>query len=123
MFFSSVYNPIGTDIKLAKFRRWGDYYAVVDWVVDEHKIQGVTKMGIVHYQRAGWDEVHGWTNGKEVFNKVADLKDVTTLNAIGEYDGKVYSGKQQTQVANNTKFYRIDDEYVIFNCPPIIKIQ
>lgn len=60
---------------------------------------------------------------KRDFKKVADLKDVTTLNAIGEYDGKVYSGKQQTEVANMTKFYRIEDEYIIFNCPPIIEIR
>ena len=80
-------------------------------------------MGIVHNQDAGWEGVHGWTNGEEVFDKVADLKDVQTFEAIGEYEGKVYSGKQQTEVANKTKFYRIDDEYIIFNCPAIVKIK
>ncbi|WP_165764960.1 hypothetical protein [Flavobacterium davisii] len=51
-------------------------------------------MGIVHYQDSGWDGVHGWTNGTEVFKKVNDLKEVQTFDAIGEYDKKIYSGKQ-----------------------------
>jgi hypothetical protein len=111
MFFSTIYNPLGSAIKPIKFKRWGDFYAVVDWVVNEHRIKGVTKMGIVHYQDAGWEGVHGYTNGKRVFDKVSDLKEV-----------KVYLGKQQSQTTNGTNFYRIDNEYIEFNCPPIIKI-
>jgi hypothetical protein len=121
MFFSTIYNPLGSAIKPIKFKRWGDYYAVVDWVVNEHHIKGVKKMGIAHYQDAGWGGVHGFTNGFDVFNKISDLKQVKTFDAIGEYDKKAYSGKDQTQVANGTKFYRINDEYIVFNCPPIIK--
>ena len=109
-------------IRGLKFKKWGSYYAVVDWVVNEHRIKGVKKMGIVHYQDSGWTGVHGWTNGTEVFKKVNDLKGVQTFDAIGEYDKKVYSGKQQTKTKNGTKFYKIDNEYIIFNCPPIIKI-
>jgi hypothetical protein len=123
MFFSSIYNPLGTGTKVLKFRRWGSYYAIVDWVVNEHRIKGVKKMGIVHYQDCGWEGVHGWTNGTQVFKKVSDLKEVKTFLATGEYDKKLYSGKDQTKTTNGTKFYRIDSEYVIFNCPPIVKIQ
>ncbi|OWP82659.1 hypothetical protein BWK59_14685 [Flavobacterium davisii] len=122
MFFGSIYNPLGMATKAVKFRRWGDYYAVVDWVVNEHRIKGVKKMGIVHYQSTGWQGVHGSTNSKLVFDRVSDLKEVQTFDAIGEYDKKVYSGKQQTKTTNGYKFYRIDNEYIIFNCPPIIKI-
>ena len=42
---------------------------------------------------------------------------------MGEYDTILYSGKQQSEVSNKTNFYRIDGEYIIFNCPPIIKIE
>jgi len=28
----------------SKFRRWGNYYPVVDWVVNKHKIQGITSV-------------------------------------------------------------------------------
>ncbi|OWP83516.1 hypothetical protein BWK59_10050 [Flavobacterium davisii] len=80
-------------------------------------------MGIVHYQSTGWQGVHGSTNSKLVFNRVSDLKEVQTFDAIGQYDKKVYSGKQQTKTTNGYKFYRIDNEYIIFNCPPIVKIQ
>ncbi|MCH4830416.1 hypothetical protein [Flavobacterium columnare] len=43
MFFTSKYNPLGALTKTAKFRRWGDYYTVVYWVVNEHRIKGVKK--------------------------------------------------------------------------------
>ncbi|QYS91237.1 hypothetical protein JJC04_16160 [Flavobacterium covae] len=43
MFFASKYNPLGALTKTAKFRRWGDYYTVVYWVVNEHRIKGVKK--------------------------------------------------------------------------------
>jgi hypothetical protein len=123
MFFSTIYNPLGSAIKPIKFKRWGTYYAVVDWVVNEHHVKGVKKMGIAHYQDAGWGGVHGFTNGYNVFDKVSDLKEVKTFDAIGEYDKKPYSGKDQNQTTKGTKFYRINDEYIIFNCPPIIKIK
>ncbi|TBX66130.1 hypothetical protein EZL74_11110 [Flavobacterium silvisoli] len=130
MFFSSVWNPTATIANIEKsklfnkiFRLWGTYYAIVDWVVNEYKIKGITKMGIAHIQDSGWTGVHGWTNGTDVFQKVVDLKEVTTFEAIGEYDDKVYSGKQQSETTNKTKFYRINDEYIVFNCPPILKIK
>ncbi|WP_264551495.1 hypothetical protein [Flavobacterium sp. N2038] len=123
MFFSSVYNPVGAAVKLPKFKRWGSYYAVVDWVVNEYKVKGVKKMGIVHYQDAGWTGVHGWTNGSNVFKKVADLKEVQTFDIIGEHKGKFYSGKDQSKTSNGTKFYRVNDDYIITNCPPLIEIK
>lgn len=123
MFFSSIYNPILTDIKYAKFKKWGNYYAVVDWVVNEHKIKGITKMGIVHNQESGWTGVHGWTNGYNIFKKVEDLKNVQSFLVQGEHKGKFYSGQDQTKTPNGTKFYRIDDEYIITNCPPLIDVQ
>ncbi|OXA74573.1 hypothetical protein [Flavobacterium columnare] len=43
MFFASKYNPLGALTKTAKFRRWGDYYTVVYWGVNEHRIKGVKK--------------------------------------------------------------------------------
>ncbi|MFV0531971.1 MAG: hypothetical protein ACK5MD_11125 [Flavobacteriales bacterium] len=123
MYFSSVYNPILASIKFAKFRKWGNYYAIVDWVVNEHRVKGVTKMGIVHNQEAGWDGVHGWTNGNNVFIKVSDLKEVKSFLVQGEYEGEFYSGQDQTKTKNGTKFYRIDNEYIITNCPPLIEIK
>jgi len=123
MFFSSIYNPLMADLKYFKFKKWGKYYAVVDWVTNEHTIKGVKKSGISIEQDAGWSGVHGWTNSTDVFKRITDLKNVKTFEAIGEYDKKVYSGKQQTEVTNKTLFYKIDNEYLIFNCPPIIKIK
>lgn len=123
MFFSSIYNPIGVNIKASKFKVWGNYYAVVDWVVNEHKIKGITKMGIVHNQESGWAGVHGWTNGYNIFDKVSDLKEVNSFLVQGERKGKFYSGQDQSKTPNGTKFYRIDDEYIITNCPPLIDIK
>ncbi len=123
MYFSSIYNPILGGIKASKFKVWGDYYAIVDWVVNEHKIKGITKMGIVHNQKASWDGVHGWTNGNDVFRKVSDLKVVSSFLVQGEHKGKFYSGQDQTKTPNGTKFYRIDDAYIITNCPPIIEVK
>lgn len=80
-------------------------------------------MGIVHNQGAGWDGVHGWTNSNSVFTKVADLKEVNSFLVQGEHRGKFYSGHDQTKTMNGTKFYRIDDEYIITNCPPLIEIK
>jgi hypothetical protein len=123
MFFSSIYNPLMADVKYFKFRKWGDYYAVVDWVTNEHTIKGVKKSGISLEQNAGWSGVHGWTNGTDVFKRIMDLKNVKTFEARGEYDKKTHSGKQQSEVANKTLFYKVDNDYIIFNCPPIIKIK
>jgi hypothetical protein len=123
MFFSSIYNPIGAGVKGIKFRIWGHYYAVVDWVTNEHRIKGVTKSGIVHNQEAGWGGVHGWTNGTNVFNKLTDLKAVNSFEIIKEHGKESYTGKNQTKVTNGTKFYRIDDEYITTNCPPLIEIK
>lgn len=106
-----------------KFKKWDSYYAIVDWVVNEHKIKGITKMGIVHNQEAGWTGVHGFTNGFDIFKKVADLKGVKSFLVQGEHKGKFYSGQDQTKTPNGTKFYRIDDEYIITNCPPLIDVQ
>jgi hypothetical protein len=122
MFFSSVYNPIMADVKYFKFRKWENYYAVVDWVTNEYKIKGVTKMGIVHYQKAGWSGVQGWTNSINSFNQIQDLKEVNSFDVIDKHDKKI-SGKDQTNTKNKTKFYRIDDDYITTNCPPIIKIE
>jgi len=55
----------------------------------------VKKSGISIEQNAGWSGVNGWTNSTDVFKRIADLKNVKTFEAIGEYDKKVYSGKQQ----------------------------
>jgi hypothetical protein len=123
MFFSSIYNPILIDVKYAKFKKWDNYYAVVDWVVNEHKIKGITKMGIVHNQEAGWTGVHGWTNGYNIFDKVSDLKEVSTFLVQGEHRRKFYSGHKQTDTPKKTKFYRINDEYIVTNCPPLIEIK
>ncbi|MGO3183409.1 MAG: hypothetical protein ACTIJ9_11310 [Aequorivita sp.] len=121
MFFSSIYNPLMTQIKLSKFKRWGNYYAIVDWVTNEHKIPGITKMGIVHYQETGWTGVHGWTNGNNSLKKVQDLKTVVTFDVQGEHNGEFYAGKDQTKTKNGTRFYRIDNDYIITNCPPLIE--
>ena len=123
MFFSSIYNPILIDVKYAKFKKWGNYYAVVDWVVNEHKIKGITKMGIVHNQESGWTGVHGWTNGYNIFDKVSDLKEVSSFLVQGEHEGEFYSGHKQNDSKNKTKFYRINDEYIVTNCPPLIEVK
>ena len=123
MFFSSIYNPILIDVKYAKFKKWGNYYAIVDWVVNEHKIKGITKMGIVQNQEAGWSGVHGWTNGFNIFKKIEDLKEVQSFLVQGEHEGEFYSGNQQTDSKNKTKFYRINDEYIVTNCPPLIEVK
>lgn len=122
MFFSSIFNPILAIPKAIKFKIWGNYYAIVDWVTNEHRVKGTQKMGIVHYQESGWDGVHGWTNGNNVFTKVSDLKEVRYFLVQGERDGEFYAGYDQTKTTNGTKFYRIDDEYIITNCPPLIEI-
>lgn len=79
-------------------------------------------MGIVHYQESGWTGVHGWTNGNNVFSKVSDLKEVRYFLVQGERNGEFYAGYDQTKTTNGTKFYRIDNEYIITNCPPLIEI-
>jgi hypothetical protein len=106
-----------------KFKKWDSYYAVVDWVTNEHTIKGVTKSGISHEQNAGWTGVHGWTNGKSVFDRISDLKEVRSFDVIGEVEGKLYSGKDQTKTSKGSRFYKIDSNYIITNCPPVIKIN
>jgi hypothetical protein len=123
MFFSSVYNPFMADVKYFKFKRWGSYYAIVDEVVNEHRIKGVTKMGIAHVQKSGWTGVHGWTNDGDSFLQIEDLKEVTTFDVKIEHEKEFYKGKGQTKATNGTKFYRIDDNYIVTNCPPIIEIK
>ena len=98
-------------------------YAIVDWVVNEHKVKGITKMGIAHEQFTGWEGVHGSTMNKDVFGKISDLKEVVVSDTIGEHDGEFYSGKDQSQTTNSTRFYRIDDNYIVTNCPPLIEIK
>ena len=130
MFFSSVLNPTATIVNTEKmqmfnkrFRRWGKYYAIVDWVTNEFRVKGTKKMGIAHVQNAGWSGVHGWTNGSRVFDKISDLKQVRTFDVIGSHDDKFYSGKDHTTTTNGTVFYRIDEEYIITKCPPIAIIK
>lgn len=130
MFFSSVWNPMGAIINSEKqkqfnkqFRQWGKYYAIVDWVTNEFRVQGTKKMGIAHVQDSGWEGVHGWTNSSMIFNKIADLKEVSVFDAIGEKNGDVYSGKDHSVASNETIFYRIDDEYISVKCPPIEEIK
>lgn len=71
-------------------------------------------MCIAHEQYTGWDGVHGSTMKKDVFKKISDI--------IGEHDGELYSGEDQSQTTNQTKFYRVDDNYIVTNCPPLIEI-
>lgn len=130
MFFSSVWNPMGTIVNSEKqrqfnkqFRRWGKYYAIVDWVTNEFRVQGTKKMGIAHVQDSGWEGVHGWTNSNRIFNKITDLKEVNTYESIGSKDGEFYSGRDHNATTNGTIFYRIDDEYISVKCPPIAEIK
>jgi hypothetical protein len=130
MFFSSIWNPTGTIINYEKnkianrgFKKWGKYYAIVDWVTNEFRVKGTKKMGIARLDYLDWGSVHGSTNDKFVFNKINDLKEVTYHEAIGEVDGKGYSGIAQSATTNKTIFYRIDDQYISVNCPPISKIK
>lgn len=130
MFFSSIWNPTGTIINYEKvktmnkrFRRWDKYYAIVDWVTNEHRVNGTKKMGIVRDDDLNWGTVHGSSNDKSVFAQIKDLKEVTYHEAIGEVDGEAYSGIAQSFTTNKTKFYRIDDQYISINCPPIAKIE
>lgn len=130
MFFSSVWNPTGTIINSEKakiynkgFRKWGKYYAIVDWVTNEFRVKGTQKMGIVRNDNLNWGTVHGSTNDMLIFNKVSDLKEVTYHESIGEVDGKAYSGIAQSSATNKTLFYRINDQYISVNCPPISKIK
>lgn len=130
MFFSNVYNPTGTAANILKahlfnknFRRWGNYYAIVDWVTNEHRVKGTQRMGIMIDNDLNWGTVHGSTNDKSVFSQIKDLKEVTYYEAIGEVNGKAYSGIVQSATTNKTLFYRIDDQYITVNCPPIAKIK
>ena len=123
MFFSSVYNPLGTALKAIKFKRWGSYYAIVDEIVNEHRIKGVTKMGIVRRDDLDWSSVHGSTNSSRIFTRVSDLKEVNSFDVRIEYEKEFYSGKDQTKTKSGTIFYRINDDYIITNCPPISKIK
>ena len=130
MFFSSIWNPTGTIINYEKakignknFRRWGKYYAIVDWVTNEFRVKGIRKMGIMMDNHLNWGTVHGSTNDKSVFSQIKDLKEVTYHEAIGEVDGEAYSGIAQSATTNKTIFYRIDDQYISVNCPPIAKIK
>jgi hypothetical protein len=123
MFFSSVYNPIMADVKYFKFKRWGSYYAIVDEIVNEHRIKGVTKMGIVRRDDLDWSSVHGSTNSSRIFTRVNDLKEVKSFDVRVEYEKEFYSGKDQTKTKSGTIFYRINDDYIITNCPPISKIK
>lgn len=119
MFFSSIFNPILAIPKAIKFKIWGNYYAIVDWVTNEHRVNGVTKMGIVRDDKLSWGTVHGQTNDKSIFNQIKDLKEVT----YHEVDGEAYSGIAQSFTTNKTIFYRINDQYISINCPPIAKIE
>lgn len=90
MFFSSIYNPTGTIINYEKskiankgVKRWGKYYAILDWVTKEFRVQGTRKMGIVHIQDAGWEGVHGWTNAYNIFDKISDLKEANSFYVQG----------------------------------------
>jgi len=42
---------------------------------------------------------------------------------IGEHRGNLYSGYDHTPTTNGTQFYRIDDNYIIPNCPSLIEIE
>ena len=130
MFFSSIWNPTGTIINYEKakianrgFRKWGKYYAIVDWVTNEFRVKGTEKMGIMIDNDLNWGTVHGSTNDKSVFAQIKDLKEVTYHEAIGEVVGEAYSGIAQSVTTNKTIFYRIDDQYISVNCPPIAKIE
>lgn len=79
--------------------------------------------GDFHEQYTGWDGVHGSTMNLDVFKRISDLKEVTVSDTIGEHDGEFYSGKDQSQTTYNTGFYRIDENYIVTNCPPLIEIK
>ena len=125
MFFSDLFIPLAPIIvaEAIKFKKWGDYYAIVDWVVNEYKIKGVTKMGIVRLDILNWGTVHGSTNSTDSFKQIEDLKEVKTSDTIGENEGKFYSGKTQSETTNKTKFYRVNDDYIVTSCPPVDKIN
>jgi len=105
------------------FKSWGGYYAVVDWVVGEHIVKGTQKTGIVFRSDLDWQGVHGSTNDTDIFNEIKDLKNVNTIDTIGELDGETYLAVKQTKVSNGTKFYKIDANYKTVNCPPINKLD
>ena len=80
-------------------------------------------MGIARLDYLDWGSVHGSTNDLIIFNKISDLKEVTYQESIGEANGEAYSGVAQSVTTNKTIFYRIDDQYISVNCPPIAKIK
>lgn len=80
-------------------------------------------MGIARLDYLDWGSVHGQTNDKSVFAQIKDLKEVTYHEAIGEVYGEAYSGIAQSSTINKTIFYRINDQYISVNCPPIAKIE
>lgn len=71
------------------FKSWWDYYTVVDW--GEHIVKGAQKSGIVFRSDLDWQGAHGSTNDTHIFNEIEDLKNVNTIDAIGELDGETYS--------------------------------
>lgn len=106
------------------YKSWGGYYAVIDWVVGEHIVRGVKKAGIVRKNDLDWQGLHGNTNDISIFNEIGDLKNVTYHEAVGVgNDGEPYSGIGQSATPYHTIFYKIDDQYISLNCPPISKIS
>jgi hypothetical protein len=128
MFFDSIYNPLPAFINYKKikmrnktFKQWGDKYAIVDWVVNEFRIQGVKKFGIVRKDNLGWGTVHGSSNDIRGFHEVDCLKKASLSDAWNS-EGKIV--RMHNDLTYNldkntfkTRFYRIDDEYITSNIP------
>jgi hypothetical protein len=100
-------------------RKIGDYYAVVDWMVGDYRLKGAQKYGImiVDEKDTGWDKIHTHLVDNKMFDWLDDLKSIILYDVTGIYNGKAYSGKDHTIENYKTKFYRVDDHYIIPNYP------
>ncbi|MFC4686314.1 hypothetical protein ACFO4P_05105 [Epilithonimonas pallida] len=110
---SNVLKEIANVIRFAshsqQIKKYGNYYAVVDWMVGDFHLKNVKKYGIIIIKEGGdWKTIHTCLINPNLFKWVDDLK-----------EARIFIGTNTSQgaVKNKTEFYKINDTFITDNIP------
>lgn len=93
-----------------QIKKYGNYYAIVDWMVGDYQLKNSKKYGIIkiNEENVDWTTLHTYLIDKRLFEWIDDLKEVILFVGVNTSQGAT---------KNKTNFYKINDTFVTNNIP------
>lgn len=85
-----------------QIKKYGNYYAIVDWMVGDYHLKNSKKYGIIRFDEkdVNWQTIHTCLVDTDLFKWINDLKDAILF---------VGTNTSQGEVKYKSKFYKIND--------------